>query len=150
MFLRSVLKVKYRGKDKGWAKTSQNQWFNWADNWVQFQRQIEKAKWNQGSGMGTSFHAGNCRAPERLNRAYAAKHSFVCHFPLLSVLWEKLQFLSAKHNCFKTTQKQSMRDLKVSPEVLTACLVPKENTVLGTLDSNPYCTGLLTFIKTSK
>lgn len=29
-------------------------------------------------------------------------------------------------------------------------LVPKENTVPSTLDSNPYCTGLLTLIKTSK
>lgn len=66
--------------------------------------------------MGTSFHTGDHRAPERLSqalkRAYAAKHLYACHPPLLSVLWEKLQFLSAKLNCFKTTQKQSMRDLR--------------------------------------
>lgn len=47
-------------------------------------------------------------------RASAAKHLFVCQLLLLSVLWEKLQFLTAKHNCFKTTEKQSMRDLRES------------------------------------
>lgn len=44
----------------------------------------------------------------------AAKHLFVCQLLLLSVLWEKLQFLSAKHKCFKTAEKQSMRELRES------------------------------------
>lgn len=62
------------------------------------------------------------RFSQVISRAYAAKHLFVCHLLLFAILWEKPQFLSAKHNYFK-----SMRDLSVSPEVLTACWVSKEN-----------------------
>lgn len=67
IFLRSVLKAKYREEGNGWAKTSQSQWFNWADDWGQCQRQAEKATRTRGSGVGTSFRTGDHKAPERLS-----------------------------------------------------------------------------------
>jgi len=106
--------------------------------------------------MGTSFRAAECRAPKRerlsqvLTKAYAAKLVWVSPSSAFSFVGKTTIFISKAQLPQNNTETVHQGFEKVSLELLTARLVPKENTVLGTLDCNPYRTGLLTFIKTSK
>lgn len=107
---RGVLQVKYRGQDKGKHSPKSVVQLGWqmgviSKDSLKKQNERREVEWT---------HLSIWWALPGDPRATAAKHLFVCQLLLLSFLWEKLQFLSAQHKCFKTTEKQSVRDLRES------------------------------------